>query len=92
MLVMSTLGNPAYIKFGNFGKFQDTERFLIPCPRHVSSRLPPSGETCKYATVPNTQKTWRDSLPIDMLLSAVSVFVVAQPSSDVPEGLMNYPV
>jgi hypothetical protein len=40
----------------NFGKFQDTDRFLIPCPRHVSSRLPPSGETCKYATAPSTQK------------------------------------
>jgi len=31
-------------------------------------------------------------LPIDMLLSAVSVLVVAQPSSEVPEGLVNYPV
>jgi hypothetical protein len=38
------------------------------------------------------KKTWRDSLPIDMLLSAVSVLVVAQPSSKIPEGLMNYPV
>jgi hypothetical protein len=27
-----------------------------------------------------------------MLLSAVSVLDVAQPSSEVPEGLMNYPV
>ena len=40
----------------SFGKFQDTERFLIPCPRHVSPRLPPSGETCKYAMAPGTQK------------------------------------
>jgi hypothetical protein len=40
----------------SFGKFQDTERFLIPCPHPVSSRLPPSGETCKYATAPSTQK------------------------------------
>jgi hypothetical protein len=40
----------------NFGKFQDTDRFLIPCTRHVSSRLPPSGETCKYATASNIQK------------------------------------
>jgi len=38
------------------------------------------------------RETWRDSLPIDMLLSAVSVLVVGQPSSEVPEGLMNYPV
>jgi hypothetical protein len=27
-----------------------------------------------------------------MLLSAVSVLVVEQPSSEIPEGLMNYPV
>ena len=27
-----------------------------------------------------------------MLLSAVSVLVVVQPTSEVPEGLMNYPV
>ena len=39
----------------SFGKFQETERFLIPWPRHVSSRLLPSGETCKYATAPITQ-------------------------------------
>jgi len=31
----------------------------------------------------------RDSLPIDMLLSALSFLVVAQSSSEVPEGLMN---
>ena len=37
-------------------------------------------------------KTWRDSLPIDMLLCAVSVLVVAQLSSEIPEGLMNNPV
>ena len=29
----------------SFGKFQDTERFLIHCARHFSSRLPPSGGT-----------------------------------------------
>ena len=69
------------------GKFQDKERFLIPCPRHVLSRLPSSGETCKHATAPSTQKkAWRDSLPSDMLLSAVSVLVVAQQSSEFPEG------
>jgi len=37
-------------------------------------------------------KTLRDSLPIDMLLSAVSFLIVAQSSSEVPEGLMNNPV
>jgi len=38
------------------------------------------------------KKTLRDSLPIDMLLSAVSFLVVAQSSSEVPEGLMDNPV
>ena len=54
-----------------------------------SSRLPPSGGNWKYAKAPSTKKTWRDSLPIDMLLSAVSVLVVAQSSSEIPEGLTN---
>jgi hypothetical protein len=36
------------------------------------------------------KKTWRNSLPIYMLLSAVSVWVVAQSSSEFPEGLTNY--
>jgi hypothetical protein len=40
----------------HFGRFQDTECFLISCPHHVSSQLPLSGETCKYATSPSTQK------------------------------------
>jgi hypothetical protein len=35
--------------------------------------------------------TSRDSLAIDMLLSAVYVLVVARPSSEVAEKLMNYP-
>jgi hypothetical protein len=35
------------------------------------------------------QKNWRAPLPIGMLLSAVSVLVVAQPTSEVPEGIMN---
>jgi hypothetical protein len=38
------------------------------------------------------KKSWRDSLPINMLLSAVSVLVVAQSSSEIREGLMNNPV
>ena len=59
---------------------------------YFSSRLPPSGGIWKYAKAPSTKKTWRDSLPIDMLLSAVSVFVVVQSSSEIPEGLMHNPV
>jgi hypothetical protein len=55
--------------------------------------LLPSGETCKYSTTRiSSQRTWRDSLPIDMVLSAMSLLVVALPSSEVPEGLMNHPV
>jgi len=76
----------------SFGKFQDTERFLIHCERHFSSRLRPSCGTCKYTKAPSTKKTWTDSLSIDMLLSAMSVLVVAQSSSEIPEGLMNNPV
>ena len=75
-----------------FGKFQDTERFLIHCARHFSLRLPPSGGICKYAKARSTKKNFERLLPIDMLLSAVSVLVVAQSSSEVPEGLMNSPV
>jgi len=38
------------------------------------------------------KKSLRDSLPVDMLLSALSFLVVAQSSSEVPEGLTNNPV
>jgi hypothetical protein len=44
------------------------------------------------AKAPSIKKTWIDSLPIDMLLSAVSVLVVAQSISEIPDGLMNNPV
>ena len=37
-------------------------------------------------------KTWRDSVLIDVLLSAVSVLVVEKPSLKFSEGLMNYPL
>ena len=37
------------------------------------------------------KQTLTDSLSVDMLLSAVSVLVVAQPSPELPEGLTNYP-
>jgi hypothetical protein len=38
------------------------------------------------------KQTWTDSPPTDMLHSAVSVLVLAQPNLEFPEGLMNYPV
>jgi hypothetical protein len=37
-------------------------------------------------------QTLRDFLPVDLVLSAVSVLVVVLPSFGVPEGLMNYPL
>jgi hypothetical protein len=77
----------------SFGKFQDTFCSLIPCTHHVSSRLPPSGETYKYATAPSTQrKTWRDSVPIDMLSFSVTILATVPQRSKIQEGLMNYPV
>jgi hypothetical protein len=55
--------------------------YLFPVHAMFRHDCPPSGETCKYATAPSTKKIERDSLSIDMLLSAVSVLVVAQSSS-----------
>jgi hypothetical protein len=42
-----------------------------------------------WCNAPPTMLPAFGSLPIDMLLSAVSVLVVAQSSSEIPEGLMN---
>jgi hypothetical protein len=42
--------------------------------------------------VKKKKKTWRDSLSIYMLLFSVFVLVVAQSSSEIPEGLLNNPV
>jgi hypothetical protein len=38
------------------------------------------------------QKNWRNSLPIDMQLSALSDLVVAQPSSEFQGGLIDSPI
>jgi len=90
VLDMSTLGDAADVSFWQIPR---QNAFLFPVHAMFRHDCPPSGETCKYATALSTHKrTWRDSLPIDMLLSAVSVLVVAQTSSEVPEGLMNHPV
>ena len=89
LLDMSNLGdatdvNPANSRTQNAFLFHVHAMFRHDCPLAV-----------KHASTPRRlvhKKTWRDSLPIDMLLSAVSVLVVAQPISEVPERLMNYPV
>jgi hypothetical protein len=62
-------------------KFHIHAKFRHDCPLAVK---PASTPRCLVH-----KKTWRDSLPIDMLLSAVSVLVVAQTSSEFPEGVMN---
>jgi hypothetical protein len=80
-------------QMSNDGKFQDTECFLIPCPCHVSSRLPTGGETCNYTMAPSTPtQKWSDCVRIDKLHSAVSVLIVAQQISEFLERVMNYPV
>ena len=47
---------------------------------------------CLCAAKRTGSHSWRDSLPIDMILSAVSALVVAQSSPEIPEGLTNNPV
>ena len=74
----------AYSKTQNAFLFPVHAMFSHDCPLVVKPSSTPRHLVHK--------KTWRDSLPIDMLLTAVSVLVVARLSSEVPEGLMNYPV
>ena len=79
---------------------QLTQFWQIPRHRTLSYSLctpffvttNPRGWKCKYAKAPSTKKTLSDFLPIDMLLPAVSFLVVAQSSSEFPEGLTNNPV
>ena len=91
---MSTLGDATDVKFGNFWQtpIHRTLPYSLSTPCFVTT-VPLA---VKPASTPrrlvHEKKIWRDSVPIDMLLSAVSVLVVGQPSSKVPGGLMNYPV
>jgi hypothetical protein len=76
----------------DLAKSKTQNAFLFPVHAMFGHDCP---LTVKHARTPRRlvhKKTWRDSVPIDMLLSAVPVLVVTQPSSEVPEGLMNYPV
>jgi hypothetical protein len=50
----------------------------------------PASTSRRLLLPPPKKKTWKDSLPIDMLLSAVSVVVVARPSSEFLERFLNY--
>jgi len=58
--------------------------FRHDCPLAVKPAITPGRLVHK--------KKWINSVPIDMLLSTVSVLVVVQPSLEIPEGLTNYPV
>jgi hypothetical protein len=61
-------------------------------PRAVKPASTPRRLARARARARTHTQTWSDSLSIDMLLSAMSVLVVAQPSSEVLDGLNNYPV
>jgi hypothetical protein len=90
VLDMCTLGGATDVKFRQIPRHRpltyslSTPCFVTTAPLAVK---PASTPRCLVQ-----KKTWRDSLSIDMLLSAVSVLVVTQSSSEIPEGLMNHPV
>jgi hypothetical protein len=83
-----------------------TSRQHVACPQTVFTYLfREIGETASVfftilsiawpATVTSTASTKKNLerfSPIDMFLSAVSVLVVAQSISEIPEGLMNNPL
>jgi len=80
---MSTLGDAADVNFWQIPKTQNALLF----PVHAMFR-----HDCPLAVKPAStprrlvhKETWTDSLPIDILLSVVSVLVFALPSSKVPE-------
>jgi len=81
---LSNLAVLANSKTQNAPLFPVHAMFRHDCPLAVK---PASTPQCLIH-----KKTWRDYLPINMLLSSVSVLVVVQLNSEVPEGLMNYPV
>jgi len=77
--------NPANSKIQNAFLFPVHAMFLHDCPPLA---VKPASTQRRLAH----KETWRDSLTIDILLSAMSVLVVAQPRSEVQGRLMNYPV
>jgi hypothetical protein len=87
---MCTLGDVTDVKFWQIPRHRlltyslSTPCFVTTAPLAVKPASTPRRLVQK-------KKAWRDSLSIDMLLSAVSVLVVAQSSSEIPEGLMNNP-
>jgi hypothetical protein len=78
---MSNLAILADSKTQNASLFPVHAIFCHDCPLTVKL-------ACTQCNLVN-KKTWKDSAPIDMFLSAVSFLVVVQLSSEVLEGLMN---
>jgi hypothetical protein len=79
---MSNLAILADSKIQNASLFPVHAMFRHDCPL-----------TVKLASTQwNLVNKKKDSAPIDMFLSAVSVLVVVQLSSEVPDRLMNNPV
>jgi hypothetical protein len=77
----------------SFVKFQETQNaFLFPVHAIFRHDFPVAVKRASRLRRLVNKKTWRDSLTIDIILSAVSVLVFAQASSVFPGGIMNYPV
>jgi hypothetical protein len=90
VLDMCTLGDATDVKFWQIPRHRPlTYSLSTPCFVTIAPLA------VKPASTPRRlvqKKLGRDSLSIDMLLSAMSVLVVAQSRSESPEGLMNNPV
>jgi hypothetical protein len=90
VLDMCTLGDTTDVKFWQISRHRPLT-YSLSTPCFVTTAI----LAVKPASMPRRlvqKKIWRDSLSIYMLLSAVSVLVVAQSSSEIPEWLMNNPV
>jgi hypothetical protein len=85
--VRYTVRNHRCTQLTRFCQFS-RQNTIIPCPRHVTSRLPRSDETCRYGMVPSTQK-FGDITYIMTCSFLLCLFHVAQLSSKIPQQLMN---
>jgi len=84
-----------YVKFQQSGCLCAVRAHRLRLSSVCEKRLSGAPHVTKGAHIEQLQgwtKIWRDSLSIHMLLSAVSVLVVAQSIFEIPEGLMNNPV
>jgi len=80
--------NSSRVAAGRLGPSAET----VERVREAFVRSPQKSTTRGSEQLSGWTKTWRDSLSIDMLLSAVSVLVVAQSIFEILEGFMNNPV